>query len=61
MGLYLCKHVLEFFGWKVECELYFDSGAARGISLRQGSVRIKHLGVRSLWLQQMVRDKVIKW
>ena len=58
--LYLYRAVLEWFGYEAECLLYFDSDATRGISLRQGSARVKHLDTRSHWLQALVRDKIIK-
>ena len=46
----LYKHVLEFFGWKVERELYFDSDDARGICVRSA------VGERQI--HPLVADKI---
>lgn len=36
-----------------------DSSAARGTSLRQGTGKIKHLGVKQLWIQELTaRDAI---
>ncbi len=34
-----------------------DSSAARGISLRFGSGRVRHLRTQDLWIQERVREK----
>ena len=37
-------------------ELYGDSSACSGTLHREGSGRIKHLEIRQLWLQQVIRS-----
>ena len=41
-------------------ELRLDASAARGILLRNGSGKLKHLGVKELWGQQTVRTNSIE-
>ena len=41
----------------VPIELHTDSSAALGIISREGAGRVKHIHVRHLWLQQMLREK----
>jgi len=53
------KGVFEFFGYKVHMSLYMDSSTGRSIARREGRGRVKHLDVRSMWLQQLVKQKVI--
>ena len=47
-------HLEEELGRRLLIRLYGDSSANHGIIQRQGSGKIKHLGVRQLWLQQQV-------
>ena len=37
-----------------------DSTASRGVLLREGTGRIKHLEVKQLWLQERVADGSVK-
>ena len=43
-------------GWHLPLRLHADSSAAKAIASRQGMGKIRHLEVRHLWLQQVVRD-----
>ena len=43
-------------GWHLPLRLHVDSSAAKAIASRQGMGKIRHLEVRHLWLQQVVRD-----
>ena len=38
----------------VELELFGDSTASRGVLLREGCGKIKHLDVKQLWMQEKV-------
>ena len=44
----------EELGRQLIVNLYGDSSANHGIIQRQGIGKVKHLGVRQLWLQQQV-------
>eukprot|EP00959_Pyramimonas_sp_CCMP1952_P299707 6268754-Pyramimonas_sp.AAC.1 len=44
--------MLEWLGYKVTWELGIDSGAAKAMINREGVGKVKHLGVRALWVQQ---------
>eukprot|EP00972_Heterocapsa_arctica_P089536 13202886-Heterocapsa_arctica.AAC.1 len=46
------RRLLQFFDIPVRMQLYGDASAARGISNRFGVGRVKHLEVKTLWLQQ---------
>ncbi len=47
----LLRHFLEWVGYKVNYVLWVDSSSAKSIIQREGVGKIKHLDVRSLWLQ----------
>ena len=55
----LARDVLMFFGCRVEASLHMDSAAARGICRREGVGKVKSLEVRTLWLQQVVKAKIL--
>ena len=48
----LIWHLMEWLGYEVIPTLYVDSAAAKGMLLRDGVGTVKHLDVRSLWVQQ---------
>ena len=52
----LIQRVLEFFGYNLPIRLGADSSAARAVVARMGVGRIRHLEVKVLWLQQLVKD-----
>ena len=41
-------------------EVKKDSSSAKGIAMRSGCGNVKHLEVRQLWIQEVVRNKAIK-
>ena len=43
---------------KVRLKLYSDSSSARSISQRMGQGKLKHVDIRYLWIQEMVKRKV---
>ena len=53
------KSVMGFLAMPVKIRLRLDSSAAKAVCQRIGVGRIRHLEVRSLWLQSKVRDKEI--
>ena len=57
---YLLKGILEWLGFRVRWPLDTDSSAARGMALREGVGRVRHLDLRSLWTQRAVRDHGLK-
>jgi len=57
MGL---RAVLADWGVHAEIDLLCDASAARGISDRQGLGKLRHLDVRHLWLQEKVKDKLLR-
>eukprot|EP00435_Cladocopium_sp_Y103_P020520 s28_g5.t1 len=56
-GLFL-KELFAFVGQPVNMEVYLDSSAARGVFQRQGVGRIRHLEVKSLWVQDALHRKL---
>ena len=50
------NNTLEEIGLEVEFELLTDSSAAKGMITRQGAGRVKHLDLKSLWIQE--REKL---
>ena len=53
MNIHIALHFLT--ASPVVLKAFTDSSACRGICVRQGVGRIKHLAVRLLWLQQAIR------
>ena len=51
------RTILEHFGFRVNTTLYCDSVAARGIPQRAGLGKIKALAVKTLWLQEVFRER----
>ena len=54
------RSLLDFLGHPGIVWLYADSTAAKGIGHRQGVGRLRHLATKTLWLQQLILDKVVK-
>ena len=54
------KDLFEWLGFKVIWECGTDSSAAKGMSLREGIGKVRHLDTRSLWTQRAVRELVLK-
>jgi len=44
--------LFEWLGYAVTCSLRVDSSAAKAMLMRDGVGKVKHLDVRSLWVQQ---------
>ena len=59
-GLYM-KHLLAQQGVEVEIEILTDATAAIGAVKRLGAgKRMRHLEVQELWVQQLVRNKLVR-
>ncbi len=54
------KSIARDLSWSWSVRLWTDSSACRGTCGRSGFGRLKHLDVESLWLQEPVKEKVIK-
>ena len=53
----LIRSVLSFLGIDCRLKVRLDSSAARGICSRQGVGRVRHLEVKTLWLQTQVKER----
>ena len=49
--------LLGFLGLNTKMRVFLDSSAARGVFQRQGAGRIRHLEIKSLWVQTALRQK----
>ena len=45
---------------EVQMTAFSDSSAARGIMQRAGQGKLKHIHIRNLWIQDLVREKIVK-
>ena len=48
------QSIMHDLGWKMRIRLWADSSAAKSIASRIGLGRVRHLGVKFLWLQEVV-------
>ena len=51
------QSVMRDLGWEMRVRLWVDSSAAKSIASRVGLGRVRHLEVKFLWLQEVVRDR----
>ena len=51
------QSVMHDLGWEMHVRLWVDSSAAKSIASRIGLGTVRHLEVKFLWLQAIVRDK----
>ena len=58
-GLFL-QAMLGHCGYHIPMTILMDSSGARAVAHRQGAGRVKHLEMRSLWLQGVVLAKRVK-
>ena len=59
-GALMFRAVYEEFGFRVILRLRSDASAAIGMMRREGAGRIRHISVRCLWLQQLVKEKKVE-
>ena len=43
------------------CRLYADASAALSIAKRQGAGKMRHINVRTLWLQEKTVQKILEY
>ena len=59
MGVAEAMHLQQVLGWLGEfhrLEVFSDSSAARSVLSREGVGKIRHLEVKLLWIQSLVKD-----
>ena len=49
--------LLQRLGFEIQLTVKTDSSAAKGIGLRLGAGKLRSLEIRTLWLQQLIKDK----
>ena len=54
------EHVCPNDGSRVRLKLYCDSSAARGVMQRLGSGKIKHINIRHLWVQDLLKKRLFE-
>eukprot|EP00969_Alexandrium_andersonii_P037898 1661876-Alexandrium_andersonii.AAC.1 len=47
---------MEFVGYAVQLVWHCDNSAARALAKREGVGRVKHLAVKTLWLQALQKS-----
>jgi hypothetical protein len=52
-----CQSLLKDLGWCAQLRICLDASAAQAIASRQGLGKMRHLEVRYLWLQELVRNR----
>jgi len=53
----LIRRLLAFFDIEVKMELFGDASASRGMANRIGVGRVRHLEIKTLWMQQFTMGK----
>ena len=48
--------VAKELGWPMKVRLWVDSSAAKAVASRTGLGKVRHLEVKFLWLQEVVRE-----
>ena len=52
----VCHLYQEFFVCELACRLFTDASACKGVLLRQGSGKIKHLSIKQFWAQGAIQS-----
>ena len=50
---------MSFFGFETTYRMRIDSSAALGSMRREGAGRVKHIQIKAIWIQQMVKDGIL--
>ena len=58
--LFHLRTILEHFGFSVNITFFCDLVAAPGIAQRAGLGKVKALAVKTLWLQEVVRERELQ-
>ena len=53
------QSIMRDMGWDAKIRLLVDSSAAKSIASRTGLGKLRHLGIKFLWLQEAVRKKKV--
>jgi len=53
------QSIMRDMGWDAKIRLLVDSSAAKSIASRTGLGKLRHLGIKFLWLQEAVRRKKV--
>jgi len=53
------QSLMRDMGWDAKIRLLVDSSAAKSIASRTGLGKLRHLGIKFLWLQEAVRRKKV--
>jgi hypothetical protein len=56
----ILKHLYEWLGFRVDWRCGTDSSTAKAMAQREGVGKVRHLDLRSLWIQRMTRDAKLK-
>ena len=54
------KHMYEEIGRTINIDVETDSTAAFGMCSRTGAGKTRHIQVRWFWIQDVIRDKVVR-
>ena len=54
------QSLAEDLGWKTEVQLWTDSSAAKAISNRRGLGKLRHVELKWLWVQDVVKEGRVK-
>ena len=54
------RSLLDDLGWEAGVRVHVDASAAKAMASRQGIGKVRHLEVRFLWLQEMVKQGRVK-
>ena len=54
------KSLAEDLGWKAEVRLWTDSSAAKAIGNRRGLGKLRHVELKWLWVQDVVKEGRVK-
>ena len=50
------QSLAEDVGWKVQVRIWTDSSASKAIANRRGLGKLRHVELKSLWMQDMVKE-----
>ena len=54
------QSIMNDLGWPAGVRIWVDSSAAKSMSARIGLGRVRHMEVKFLWLQEVVKDKRVE-
>ena len=54
------QSLAEELGWKAEVRIWTDSSAAKAVANRRGLGKLRHVELKWLWMQDVVKDRRVK-